>query len=110
MLTTGSIGSALEKIDNFSPDFVILDVLTIDGEPDFSIADALASRGIPFIFCSGHHGDVIAERHRGKPFLSKPFGDADLREAFSRCHLSSETPAARPSGSCTSATALGNSS
>jgi CheY-like chemotaxis protein len=104
-LTTESIGSALQKIENFSPDFVILGVMMIDGEPDFSIADDLASRGIPFIFCSGHHGDVIADRHRDKPFLSKPFGDAELRGAFSRCHLSSGSPAIRPSASCTAATA-----
>lgn len=104
-LTTGSVNSALEKIENFSPDFVILDVMTIDGEPDFSIADDLASRGIPFIFCSGHRGDVITGRHRNRPFLSKPFGDADLRAAFSRCHLATRSPAIRPTALCIAAIA-----
>lgn len=86
-VTTGSTAPALETIENMEPDFVILDVLMKDEEPDFTIADELAARHIPFIFCSGHHRNILPDRHRSTPFISKPFGDDELVSALRQCRL-----------------------
>jgi hypothetical protein len=50
-----------------------LDVNLRGGETCWPVADALAAAGIPFILATGGAGDSIAEAHRSRPVLSKPF-------------------------------------
>ena len=84
VLTASRTASALETVETVIPDIVILDI-TLDGnEPDFRIADALAARGILFMFASGYWPNVVPERHRHRPFLAKPFGIDQLAEALCR--------------------------
>ena len=64
-------------------DCAILDVM-IRGRPSFEIADILDNRGIPFVFSSGVSLSEVDDRHRHRPFLSKPFSDDDLRESIGR--------------------------
>jgi CheY-like chemotaxis protein len=109
-LSATGTNPALEIIENMTPDFVILDVMMANGEPDFAIADDLAKRNIPFIFCSGHAPSIIAERHRRRPFLSKPFGNGELIAAFDKCGFSSAYASVHPSASCCAATASRTSS
>ena len=83
--TVGTTSGALEALETATPDLVILDVTLNGAEPDFGLADALAAKGIPFLFSSGHHPDIVPERHRDRPFLGKPFATSDLVEAIARC-------------------------
>jgi CheY-like chemotaxis protein len=62
-------------------DCAILDVM-IRGEPSFRIADILEARGIPFVFSSGLVAADLEDRHRHRPFLSKPFSDEQLKEGI----------------------------
>jgi len=62
-------------------DLAILDINIIGGT-SFPIAEAIAGRGIPFMFCSGYGRvgipEVWAERH----CIAKPFGEEQLGEAL----------------------------
>ena len=60
-------------------DCAILDV-HVGGRTSFAVADALQARGIPFLFSSASGHVEVDERYRNRPWLSKPFGDAELRQ------------------------------
>lgn len=55
----------------------ILDV-NIRGGTSYPVADVLAEKGIPFIFCSGYGDWAIEERHRTRPRLAKPYSAGTL--------------------------------
>jgi two-component SAPR family response regulator len=58
-------------------DAAVLD-LNIRGGNSYPIADILAERGIPFVFCSGYSEWSFEERYRDHPRLAKPFAVRDL--------------------------------
>jgi hypothetical protein len=49
----------------------MLDV-SLGGEMVFSVADALMSRGVPFVFTTGYDRSVFPERYAAMPRLEKP--------------------------------------
>lgn len=63
------------------PDVAILDV-NLAGERSDPVADALAARGIPFLFCTGYASGGAPERHRDAPVLNKPLDPAELIRAI----------------------------
>jgi len=71
--TADSVAGALALIEAGSVDAAILDVNLRGGEQSWPIADALAARGVPFVFATGGSQDSIAEQYRGRPTLAKPF-------------------------------------
>ena len=69
---------AAMKLARESPiDLAVLDI-NIRGGNTYPIADILAERGIPFVFCSGYGDWAIEGRHRDRPHLTKPFRSDDL--------------------------------
>ncbi len=73
-----SVDAALALIeaggtDGGGVDAAILDVNLRGGEKSFAIADALAAKGIPFVFATGGSHDTVAEAYRDRPTLPKPF-------------------------------------
>jgi DNA-binding response OmpR family regulator len=68
-----TVSAALALIEQGGIDGAILDVNLRGGEQSWPIADRLAELGIPFVIATGGAGDSIAEAHRGRPILSKPF-------------------------------------
>jgi CheY-like chemotaxis protein len=58
-------------------DAAVLDI-NIRGGKSYPVADALAGRGIPFVFCSGYGDWALEERYRDRPRLAKPFSSSDL--------------------------------
>lgn len=60
-------------IDQRGVDAAILDVNLRGGEKSWPIADALAARGIPFVFATGGSQDGVIDTHRDRPTLAKPF-------------------------------------
>jgi DNA-binding response OmpR family regulator len=68
-----SVDAALALIDAGGIDAAILDVNLRGGEKSFAIADALAAKGIPFLFATGGSHDAVAEAYRDRPTLPKPF-------------------------------------
>ena len=68
-------------------DVAILDV-NVAGEPVTPAAEALAARGVPFVFATGYGAGGQPDAFRDRPTLQKPFGmaevEARLREAVAR--------------------------
>ena len=71
--TADCVAPALALIEAGGIDAAILDVNLRGGEQSWPIADALAARGVPFVFATGGSQDSIAEQYRGRPTLAKPF-------------------------------------
>lgn len=59
----------------------ILDV-SLHGRPTYDVADVLAERDIPFLFCTGLNRADLEARHSHRPLLLKPYGDAEFRAAL----------------------------
>ena len=57
----------------------ILD-LNIAGEEVYPVADALAARGIPFLFITGYNAAAIIQKYAKRPMLQKPFKPEVLRK------------------------------
>ena len=68
-----NVADALALVAAGGIDGAILDVNLRAGEHSWPIADRLAELGIPFVLATGGGGDSIAEAHRARPTLSKPF-------------------------------------
>ncbi len=68
-----SVATGLALVAGGGIDAAILDVNLRGGEQSWPIADALAAAGIPFVLATGGGGESIADAHRGRPVLSKPF-------------------------------------
>jgi DNA-binding NarL/FixJ family response regulator len=61
-------------------DVAVLDV-NIGGQLVTPVADALAARTIPFVFCTGYDGATLPGRHASAPVLMKPCQAHELKEA-----------------------------
>lgn len=73
------LDAALRQAGEASLDAAILDV-NIRGGNSYPVADILAERGIPFIFCSGYNDWALEERHRDRPRLTKPYSLKELED------------------------------
>jgi CheY-like chemotaxis protein len=82
-----SVQSALGLIDTQPLDGAIID-LSLRGEESYSVAHALASRGIPFAFATGYSGADVARQFPDAMILSKPFSFDDVRAAVGKFRAS----------------------
>lgn len=75
----GRIAQALEMVadDALSIGAAILDV-NLAGQPSFPIAEALAAKGVPFVFATGYGAGGLPEEWRTRPTLQKPFGHDEV--------------------------------
>ena len=55
----------------------ILDI-NLGDEKAFPVADALADRGVPFVFLTGYEREILPARHRDRPAATKPFSARNL--------------------------------
>jgi CheY-like chemotaxis protein len=74
------VSAALRVAEAERLDCAVLDV-SAHGGSTYAVADALAARDIPFLFCTGLRAEDIDIRHRHRPLLGKPYSD----EAFKAC-------------------------
>lgn len=81
VLVCGSVEQARDLVERSAIHCAILDI-QVGGADSFLVADALAERGIPFFFASASGPDVLCERHRHRPLLSKPFSNEQLRDCI----------------------------
>ncbi len=59
----------------------MLDV-NVGGEKVFPVADALAARGVPFLFATGYGTAGVAARYADKRVIAKPFQPQVLEDAL----------------------------
>ena len=78
-----NVDQALSLIDSQAFDAAMVDV-NLDGRKSYPVADALAARGVPFVFSTGYSGESLDEGYRDRPVLGKPYRDAQLVEALTR--------------------------
>ena len=71
--TADNVAEAMLLVEGGDVDGAILDLNLRGGEKSTPIAEALAARGIPFVFATGGGGECVDERFRGRPCLHKPF-------------------------------------
>jgi CheY-like chemotaxis protein len=93
--SAGTIDEALNLLDGTSFDAAMLDV-NLHGEKSYPVADALALRGIPFVFSTGYgdHGERADFANR--PVLRKPYLEGHLVAALSALVGSKRPHAAAP--------------
>jgi two-component SAPR family response regulator len=69
---TASVDKALELIQaNLEIDAAVLDIKLSDQDAD-RVAEALDTRGVPFVFLTGYHQSALAERFPSAPVCEKP--------------------------------------
>src|SRR4051794_37719889 len=66
------VKEALAMIEAEVIEAVLLDV-NLNGEKSYPVADALAARGVPFVFSTGYNEDSLPEGYRDFPVLQKPY-------------------------------------
>jgi DNA-binding response OmpR family regulator len=67
----GGLDEALALAAATELDGAILDI-NLCGELVFPLADALAAKGVPYVFATGYAQESIPEPYREAPILSKP--------------------------------------
>ena len=75
------VSNALAAVESEIFDLAILDV-RLQGESVGPVADALAAKGLPFIFATGYGRSGLPKAYRSKPVLQKPFSQNDLQRAL----------------------------
>jgi len=78
----GRVQHALRLAQEAECDLAIID-LNLNGERTNAIAQALATRGVPFIFATGYGPAGVDADWRSVPVLQKPFEAHQLRAAIS---------------------------
>ena len=87
--TCSRVPPALARVQDVDAplDVAILD-MNVAGEASGPVAEALAARGVPFVFATGYGSGGLPDAWRDRPTLQKPFGmkevEARLREATGR--------------------------
>jgi CheY-like chemotaxis protein len=76
-----NVDQALALIDAQAFDAAMLDV-NLDGRKSYAVADALAARGVPFVFSTGYSGESLDDGYRDRPVLGKPYRDVQLVKAL----------------------------
>ena len=66
-----SVEAASDLLEREAPDAVVLDV-NLGGEMAYPVADALAARGVPFVFTTGYDLSSLPERFVAVRRLEKP--------------------------------------
>ena len=77
----GRVATALPLVETLDFDLAILDV-NLAGEMSFPVADAVAEKGVPYLFSTGYGRPGISPSHAHRPVLSKPFSSGDLQSAI----------------------------
>ena len=72
-----SIAQALSAIATQAIDAVVLDI-NLDGQLSYPVADALALRGVPYVFVTGYDIGRRPDAYRAAPALQKPLDRTEL--------------------------------
>jgi CheY-like chemotaxis protein len=76
----GDLDAAMQAARDEPLDAALLDV-NLHGRSALPVADALAARDIPFVFCTGYGAQALP-RHADAPRLAKPFQARELQRAI----------------------------
>ncbi|MBF9232577.1 response regulator [Microvirga alba] len=74
-----TVDKALTLIEEQAFDAAMLD-MNLSGVNSDSVADALAARGVPFVFSTGNNGHDVRDEFRDRAVLRKPFKYEELAD------------------------------
>jgi PAS domain S-box-containing protein len=77
----GRVADAMDAVGREDFHAAVLDV-NLDGEMVYPVADAVAARGLPFVFVTGYGAEGIDGRYAKIPVLQKPIERQMLRNLF----------------------------
>ena len=76
------VEQALTMIETVVPfDVAVLDI-NLNGEKSYPVANALATRSIPFVFSTGYDKSSLPDEYQNFPILQKPYTQEQLGEAL----------------------------
>jgi CheY-like chemotaxis protein len=78
-----TVDQALKAIDANDFDLAMLDV-NLNGTKSYPVADALAVRGVPFLFATGYRDHSLKGGYPDTPVLTKPFQFQKLVDGLTR--------------------------
>jgi CheY-like chemotaxis protein len=78
-----TIDKALALIEEHVFDTAMLD-MNLNGDDSLKVADALAARGVPFVYCTGNNGHGMRDDPADTPVLRKPFSLEELTAILTR--------------------------
>ena len=73
---------AIALIEGQVFDAAMLD-MNLNGKSSGDVADALAARGVPFVYSTGNSVHDIRDGFRDRPVLKKPFSNEELIKVLS---------------------------
>jgi CheY-like chemotaxis protein len=76
-----TIDQAIALVDGRVFDAALLDI-KLKGKNSYAVADALAARGVPFVFATGNSVRDVKDGYQNRPVLRKPFKAEKLVEAL----------------------------
>lgn len=79
-----------EKLDG-----AILDI-NIAGDPCFPLAAELQRRNVPFVFLTGQRIGAVPDAFSRVPWIQKPFGTSDIRNAVQTYFVAPRDAARQP--------------
>lgn len=82
-VAAATVQQALALIDAQTFDAAMLD-MNLNGDQTHDVADALAARGVPFVFATGYVGRAMWDGYCDRPILRKPYRPTDLADALTR--------------------------
>ncbi|MBI0535918.1 response regulator [Roseomonas sp. KE2513] len=83
----GQVAAAIRLLAEEKPDLALLDV-NLDGEEVYTVAEALSTAGVPFVFATGYDSWIIDPRFSDTPLLEKPVALPALVAALEELKLS----------------------
>ncbi|MDV3459386.1 GAF domain-containing protein [Sphingomonas sp. HF-S4] len=79
--TASTPEAAHDMLDNWKPDFAILDI-NLGDQTSFGIADRLNDAGVPFFFASGYGEQAnLPDEHRVRAVVQKPYTTHNIARA-----------------------------
>src|SRR3954451_16991134 len=77
------VSQALVMIDAEAIDAAVLDI-NLNGQKSYHVADALAARGMPFVFSTGYETESLPNDYQSLPLLQKPFKRSELGDTLAK--------------------------
>jgi len=79
--SASTVETAIDMLDRTRPALAVLDI-NLGGEKGYVVAEALAKRGVKFVFSTGYADGRMDPPWQDRPVLQKPFGQEQLAEAL----------------------------
>ena len=79
-----TLAEAFRCIEDQIPELAVLDV-NIRGDRSYGVAEALAAKGVPFIFATGYGDAEHPPAFSSVPTLTKPYSPEQLSAALELC-------------------------